>query len=279
MTAERLNMAGEKIDDNLYDIGTEVYYFKPPTQAQVRDAGKMNKHLAFYHGPAKIIKKLRTRQCAIEHNGKPYKRDVEMLIPVPQLPEKHREFDPTETKVALIKPTKHKNNLDINEGEMLIMLDTEKNEWFLAEVTQKYQHKVVVNYYSTPAQPLENYDQSSTIERKERLAQAHFRKTWFVHSGKNSGRGTLQAPFPKNPNLRVWEGFIPKSKYDDVFLIRNAHLTAAGKLSKETLELASQLQYKNNATLTIQDTNPESEASVPRDPDNQSLFNSVNRGN
>jgi hypothetical protein len=143
---------------------------------------------------------------------------------------------------------------------MLIMLDTEKNEWFLAEVTQKYQHKVVVNYYSTPAQPLENYDQSSTIERKERLAQAHFRKTWFVYSGKNSGRGTLQAPFPKNPNLRVWEGFIPKPEYDEVFLIRNAHLTAAGKLSKETLELASQ------------DTNPESEASVPRDPDNQSLL-------
>ena len=279
MTAEKLNMAGKKIDDNLYDIGTEVYYFKPPTQAQVRDAGKMNKHLAFYHGPAKIIKKLRTRQYVIEHNGSSYKRDVEMLIPVPQLPEKYREFDPTETKVALIKPTKHKNNLDINEGEMLIMLDTEKNEWFLAEVTQKYQHKVVVNYYSTPAQPLENYDQSSTIERKERLAQAHFRKTWFVHSGKNSGRGTLQAPFPKDPSLRVWEGFIPKSEYDEVFLIRNAHLTAAGKLSKETLELASQLQYKHNATLTIQDTNPESEASVPRDPDNQSLFNSINRGN
>jgi hypothetical protein len=28
MTAEKLNMAGKKIDDNLYDIGTEVYYKK-----------------------------------------------------------------------------------------------------------------------------------------------------------------------------------------------------------------------------------------------------------
>jgi hypothetical protein len=135
-----------------------------------------------------------------------------------------------------------------------------------------------VNYYSTSAQPLEKYDQSSTIEKKERLAQAHFHKTWFVYSGKNSGRGTLQAPFPNNPNLRVWEGYIPKSEHDEVFLIRNAHLTATGKLSKETLELACQLQCKHNATLTIQDTNPESEASVPRDPDNQSLFNSINRG-
>jgi hypothetical protein len=72
-----------------------------------------------------------------------------MVIPVPQLPEKHREFDPTEKAMALIKPTKHDNNLEIHEGEMLIMLDTEKNDWFLAEVAQKHQHKIVVNYYNT----------------------------------------------------------------------------------------------------------------------------------
>ena len=92
----------------------------------------MNKHLAFYHGPAKIVKRLRTRQYAIEHNGKSYKRDVEMIIPVPQLPEKYRDFDPTEKLMALIKPTKHDNKLEIHEGELLIMLDTEKNDWFLA---------------------------------------------------------------------------------------------------------------------------------------------------
>ena len=71
----------------------------------------MNKHLAFYHGPAKIVERSRTRQHAIEHNGKSYKRDVEMVIPVPQLPEKHREFDPTEKAMALIKPTKHEKKL------------------------------------------------------------------------------------------------------------------------------------------------------------------------
>ena len=278
MTAENLNMAGKKIDDNLYEIGNEVYYFKPPTQAQVREAGKMHKHLAFYHGPAKIIKRLRTRQYTIEHDGKEYKRDVEMIIPVPQLPEKYREFDPTERSMALIKPRIHKNNLEINEGEMLIMLDTEKNEWFLAEITQKYQHKVMVNYYSTPAQPLGEYNKSSPLERKERLSQAHFRKTWFVYSGKNAGRGTLEAPFPNNPNLRVWEGSIPKAEYDEVFLVRNACLTASGKLSKETLELACQLKCPHNATLAIQDANPENEASVPRNQNNQSLFNSIHRG-
>ena len=68
MTAENLNMAGKKIENNLYETGAEVYYFKPPTQAQVREAGKMHKHLAFYHGPATIVEKLRTRQCSIKHN-------------------------------------------------------------------------------------------------------------------------------------------------------------------------------------------------------------------
>ena len=42
MTAENLNMAGKGIEDNLYEKGAEVYYFKPPTQAQVCEAGKMH---------------------------------------------------------------------------------------------------------------------------------------------------------------------------------------------------------------------------------------------
>jgi hypothetical protein len=66
MTAENLNTAGKKIENNLHEPGTEVHCFKPPTQAQVRESGKMNKRLAFYHGPAKVVKKMCSRQCAIE---------------------------------------------------------------------------------------------------------------------------------------------------------------------------------------------------------------------
>jgi hypothetical protein len=93
----------------------------------------------------------------------------------------------------------------------------------------------------------------------------------------NKPNPATQAPFPNNPNLRIWEGFIPKAEHDEAFLVRNAHLNAPGKLSKETLELACQLKCPHNATLTIQDTNPENEASVPLDQNNQSLFDSVRR--
>ena len=257
MTADNLNMAGKKIEDNLYETGAEVYYFKPPTQAQVREAGKMHKHLAFYHGPATIVEKLGTRQYSITHNGKLYKRDVEMLIPVPQLPEKYREFDPAETVLKTIKPSKHTSNLELREGELLIMLDEEENKWYLAEITKKYQDRVQVNYYSTPAQSLDNYPDSSLEKRRERISQAHFRKTWFVHAGKNAGKGTLQAPFPTNPENRIWEGHIPKEDYEKCLLIRNAHITASGKLSKETLDLVTKLNCSHGTTLTVQDEQSE----------------------
>ena len=257
MTADNLNMAGKKIEDNLYETGAEVYYFKPPTQAQVREAGKMHKHLAFYHGPATIVEKLGTRQYSIKHNGKPYKRDVEMLIPVPQLPETYREFDPAETVLKTIKPCKHSSNLELREGELLIMLDEEENKWYLAEITKKYQDRVQVNYYSTPAQSLDNYPDSSLEKRRERISQAHFRKTWFVYAGKNAGKGTLQAPFPTNPETRIWEGHIPKEDYEKCLLIRNAHITASGKLSKETLDLVTKLNCSHGTTLTVQDEQSE----------------------
>ena len=258
MTAENLNMAGKKIEDNLYEPGAKVYYFKPPTQAQVMEAGKMHKHLAFYHGPATIVEKLRTRQYSIEHNGKPYKRDVEMLIPVPHLPEKYREYDPVETVMKTIKPSKHSKNLELREGELLIMLDEDEDKWYLAEITKKYQDRVQVNYYSTPTQMLDNYATSSPEKRRERISQAHFRKTWFVYAGKDAGKGTLQAPFPTNPETRVWEGSIPKEDYEKCLLIRNAHITASGKLHKETLDLVIKLKCSHGTTLTVQDKNPDS---------------------
>merc|ERR1712086_45702 len=218
----------------------------------------MHKHLAVYHGPVTIVEKLRTRQHSIKHNEKIYKRDVEMLVPVPHLPEKYLECDPAETVIKTIKPSKHNNNLELREGELLIMLDTDENKWYLAEITKKYQDRVEVNYYSTPTQSLDDYSSSSLEKRLERISQAHFRKTWFVYAGKNAGKGTLQAPFPNNPETRIWKGYIPKIDYEKCLLVRNAHITAAGKLDKETLNFVTKLKCSHGTTLTVQDENPES---------------------
>ena len=137
------------------------------------------------------------------------------------------------------------------------MLDEEENKWYLAEITKKYQDRVQVNYYSTPTQSLDNYPDSSLEKRRERISQAHFRKTWFVYAGKNAGKGTLQAPFPTNPETRIWKGHIPKEDYGKCLLIRNAHITASGKLSKETLDLVTKLNCSHGTTLTVQDEQSE----------------------
>ena len=109
-----------------------------------------------------------------------------MLTPVPHLPEKCREFDPAETVIKTIKPGKHSNDLELREGELLIMLDEDENKWCLAEIAKKCQDRVQANYCSTPTQSLDNYPSSSLKKRRERLSQAHFRKTWFVCAGKKS---------------------------------------------------------------------------------------------
>ena len=48
-------------------------------------------------------------------------------------------------------------------------------------------------------------------QRIDVLKNARFRKTWYISSGKNVGKATLKAPFPKNPELRLWTGKIPKT--------------------------------------------------------------------
>ena len=80
-----------------------------------------------------------------------------------------------------------------------------------------------------------------------------------MHAGKDAGEGTQQAPFPTNPETRVWEGHIPKADYEKFLLIRNAHITASGKLDKDTLNLVIKLKCSHGTTLLTvqQDENPE----------------------
>jgi hypothetical protein len=74
---------------------------------------------------------------------------------------------------------------------------------------------------------------------------------------KNAGEGTLQAPLPTNPKTRVWEGHIPKEDYKKCLLIRNAHITASGKLDKETLDMVIKLNCSHGTTLAVQDEKSE----------------------
>ena len=56
-------------------------------------------------------------------------------------------------------------------------------------------NRAQVNYFSTPAQNIENFKDSTELERKIRLAQAHFRKTWFHREGQTIPSVSLR-PIP-----------------------------------------------------------------------------------
>ena len=85
------------------------------------------------------------------------------------------------------------------------------------------------------------------------LKNARFRKTWYISSGKNVGKGTIKAPFPKNPELRLWTGKLPKTELNDLILATDLNLSPQGYLDKDSLEIATKLAIGHQATQTVED--------------------------
>jgi hypothetical protein len=212
MNAHGLNQAGDKTPPHLL-IGDRVYFYRPPTQQEVIKRTRKAKHLAHYHGPATILSNVdgRQRQYNVEYQGKIFKRDIGMLIPEKRMHHTGtRDYDPTTEGLARSSAKAYSKSDPLQEG-ILILCKTEKNDkgWYLAEIDKIYPDEIEVTYFSTPRPSLENYETSSKDQRLERLSEACFRKTWYVRQGKNAGMGTCQAPFPNNPELRLWKGKLP----------------------------------------------------------------------
>jgi hypothetical protein len=88
------------------------------------------------------------------------------------------------------------------------------------------------------------------------MNKARFRKTWYVYSGKNAGKETLNPPFPYNPKLRLWTGKIPANEIDDVWdlvLATGMTLDPQGYLNRESASIAVQLSIGHDSTVTIDD--------------------------
>jgi hypothetical protein len=66
-----------------------------------------------------------------------------------------------------------------------------------------YSGEVEIIYFTTPIKVVENYIEQSIAQRSENLRSERFRKTWFIRDGKNVGKGTIKAPSPSNPELRL----------------------------------------------------------------------------
>ena len=65
MTSNNLSQNGKKINLEDYKIGSEVYFYKPPTALESEKKGLKAKHMDHYAGPAKIIKQVGKRSFLI----------------------------------------------------------------------------------------------------------------------------------------------------------------------------------------------------------------------
>jgi hypothetical protein len=91
-------------------------------------------------------------------------------------------------------------------------------------------------------------------QKSENLRSARFRKTWFIRDGKNAGKGTIKAPFPSNPELRLWTGRLPKSELNGlIILANNFKLSSQGYLSKDSIDIAVNLSVPFASMQTIDD--------------------------
>jgi hypothetical protein len=166
-------------------------------------------------------------------------------------PEVH---DPTNETPLLVKPAFYNKQKPLQE-EDIILCKTEKEDtsWFLAEVNRIFPDEVEVVYYTTQKPLMEGYSTATLHERIDDLLKARFRKTWYVYSGKNAGKGTLKPPFPYNPKLRLWTGKLPTSEIDDLVLATGMTLDPQGYLNKDSATIAGQLTIGHDSTATVDD--------------------------
>ena len=117
----------------------------------------------------------------------------------------------------------------------------------------QYPEEIEITYYTTPITQLENYNTATYEQKLGVLTNARFRKTWYISSGKNVGKATLKAPFPKNPELRLWTGKLPKTELDELILATDIQLSPQGYLDKDSIDIASKLAIGQLATQTVED--------------------------
>ena len=237
--------------------GRQGLFYRPPSQHEVIRRGRKAKHLAHYHGPATIQGKVegRDRQYHLTYDGKSFKRDISMLVPEKDMnainPEVH---DPTALAPNQVKPALHIGKQPLREEDIIICkTETEDTAWCLAEVSRVFPDEVEVVYYTTPKPLMEGYTNATLHQRIDDLLKARFRKTWYVYSGKNAGKGTIKPPFPYNPKLRLWTGKLPANEIDDLVLATGMSLDPQGYLSRESASVAVQLNIGHDSTRTIED--------------------------
>ncbi len=112
----------------------------------------------------------------------------------------------------------------------------------MAEVRKILADRIEVNYYTQTTPPLlEGHGDSNNALKRKRLREATFLRTWCLEKGK--GLPTTTPPTSAHGKINhLWWGRIPIEDLYKHVLIRGVGLSALGKLDRETIKLAAQLE-------------------------------------
>ncbi len=102
-----------------------------------------------------------------------------------------------------------------------------------------------VNYYTTITPALPDYSDQTIMEKRKRLKAANFLRTWCLARGQ--GLPTTIPPTTSHGKMKhLWWGRIPLEDVEKHILVRNIGISALGKLDKETVKLAAQLNIPHH---------------------------------
>ncbi len=105
--------------------------------------------------------------------------------------------------------------------------------------------RLEVNYYTTATPALLEYQESSIIQKEERLKQANFLRTWCLDRGK--GLPTTTPSATNHGRMKhLWWGRIPLEDVDKHIHIRGVKLNALGKLDIENIRMAAKLELPHH---------------------------------
>ena len=133
------------------------------------------------------------------------------------------------------------------EGEFVVLKDDPNAEtWYwCAEIRKILADRIEVNYYTTATAVLLDYSYQTIPEKQRRLKAANFLRTWCLDRGR--GLPTTTPPTSNHGRMKhLWWGRMRLEDVEKHILIRNIGISALGKLDKETIRLAAQLNIPHH---------------------------------
>ncbi len=143
------------------------------------------KHLDHYIGPEIITSHIGTRSMVIRLNDRDFQRDAGMvLLEKP----KEGDRDPTIEDRIIIGVQTFTDEIQLinplQEEEFIIVKgDSNAHDWYCAEIRKVLADRIEVNYYTTITPPLERYTESNPGQKRKRLKDATFLRTWCLDRG------------------------------------------------------------------------------------------------